>query len=114
MKCKIHRCNCRKIWSVQSRKTRITAKSVLLNGTWTTELKPERRLDPKGFVITNRTQDIITNPPMEIMGQFIKVAKLIYDKKSVNFNVSFGEYLFFAEDGNCYILIKNTGANRGD
>lgn len=106
MKCKIHRCNCRKLWSVQNRKKKIIANSVLLNGTWTTELKPDRDLDPKGFVITNNIDDIIINPPVELVNQFIKVAKLFYDKKKVNFNIEFGEYLLFSEDGICYILIK--------
>jgi hypothetical protein len=106
MKCKIHRCNCRKIWSIQNRKKRITAKSILLNGNWTTEVKPDRRLDPKGFVITNDTQEIITDPPMELLKQFKKVTKLIYNKNTVEFNIQFGEFLWFAEDGSCYLLNK--------
>ncbi|WP_462411730.1 hypothetical protein [Neobacillus sp. Marseille-QA0830] len=107
MKSKIHRCNCRNVWSVQNRKKKTIAKSVLLNGTWTTELKPERRYNPRGFVISNRTQDIITNPPAELINQFTKVAKLIYDKKNINFNIQFGEYLYFDQDGTCYVLQKN-------
>jgi hypothetical protein len=106
MKYKIHRCNCRNIWSVQCRKKKITAKSVLLNGNWTTELKPERSLNPKGFVITDQAQNIIENPSLELIDRFIKVTKLIYDKKTVNFNINSGKYLFFAEDGTCYILLK--------
>jgi hypothetical protein len=106
MKFKIHRCNCRKIWSVQSRNKKITAKSILLTGNWTTELKPERRLNPRGFVITKHPQDIIENPSNELVDQFIKMTKLIYDKKTVTFNVESGEYLFFAEDGTCFILLK--------
>lgn len=107
MKSKIHRCNCRNIWSVQNRKMNITASTLLLNGKWNAELKPERRCDPKGFVITNRSHDIILNPPIEIVDQFVKEAKLIYDKKNVNFNIKYGEFLYFAEDGTCYILKKN-------
>jgi hypothetical protein len=106
MKCKIHRCNCREIWSIQNRKTHSTASTVLLNGNWIAELKPERRSNPKGFVTTNRREDIIFNPASELLESFIKVAKLIYDKKSVDFNVKHGEYLYFAEDGTCYILKK--------
>lgn len=106
MKCKIHRCNCRRIWSIQTRKTNTTASTVLLNGKWIAELKPERRSNPKGFVTTNRREDIIFNPAFELLEQFVKVAMLIYDKKSVNFNVKHGEYLYFAEDGTCYILKK--------
>lgn len=107
MKYKIHRCNCRKVWSVQNRKSKFTASSLLLNGTWTAELKPKRKGNPKGFVTTKNSQDIIFNPSVELVGQFVKVAKLIYDKENVNFNIKFGEYLYFAEDGSCFILKKN-------
>jgi hypothetical protein len=106
MKNKIHRCNCRKIWSIQNRKTRITAKTVLLNGNWLAELKPDRKSNPKGYVTTNQSQDIIINPDTELVAQFYKANKLIYDKTNVNFNVMNGRYLFFAEDGACYILNK--------
>jgi hypothetical protein len=111
MKSKIYRCNCREIWSIQNRKSNTTANTVLLNGTWNTELKPERRSNPKGFVITNRSQNIIFNPAIELLEQFVRVAKLIYDKKNVDFNVKQGEYLYFAEDGNCFIL-KNLNVDR--
>jgi len=106
MKYKIHRCNCRQLWSIQNRKSKFIAGSLLLNGTWTAELKPERKCNPKGFVTTNMGQDIIINPAVELVEQFVKVTKLIYDKENVNFNIQFGEYLYFAEDGTCYILKK--------
>ncbi|MGG1396772.1 hypothetical protein ABE288_02795 [Bacillus salipaludis] len=106
MKSKIHRCNCRKIWSVQNRKSRVTASSVLLNGTWTTELKPERKCNPKGFVTTRKSGEIIFNPTNDQVEQFVKVAKLLYDKENVHFNIDQGECLYFAEDGTCYVLRK--------
>jgi hypothetical protein len=106
MKLKIHRCNCRKLWSVQTRKTKFTAYSVLLDGRWSTELKPQRKYNPKGFVTAKDRQDIIVNPARELVEKFEKIATLIYDKKNVKFNVNQGESLFFAEDGTCYILKK--------
>ena len=106
MKCKIHRCNCKEIWSIQNRKTHYTANTVLLNGKWLAELKPERKRNPKGFVTTDRREDIIFNPAFELLDQFEKVSILIYDKINVDFNVKHGEYLYFAEDGTCYILKK--------
>lgn len=106
MKCKIHRCNCRKVWSLQNRKTKTTANTVFLNGEWFAELKPERKCDPKGFVVTNQNQDIIINPNQEFIGKFQRIAKLIYDKEKVDFNFLKGKYLYFAEDGTCYILKK--------
>ena len=104
MKSKIYRCNCRDLWSIQNRKTKTTARTVLLKGKWTTELKPERKSDPKGFVSTNRSHDLIINPPSEYVAEFKKVTQLIYDKTNVNFNVKHGDYLYFAEDGGCFIL----------
>jgi hypothetical protein len=91
---------------VQNRKTRVTASTILLNGTWDSELKPERDSNPKGFVVTNNWKDIILNPPVELVEQFVKDIKLIYNKDMVNFNVGSGKYLYFAEDGACYILKK--------
>lgn len=106
MKCKIHRCNCRKVWSIQNRKSKITAQSILLIGEWFTELKPERRCEPKGFVSTKMSREIIYNPTDKYLENFKIVDKLIYDKKNVNFNIKNGKCLFFAEDGTCYILKK--------
>ncbi|WP_144548009.1 hypothetical protein [Bacillus sp. X1(2014)] len=106
MKFKIHRCNCRKLWSVQTRKIKFTAFSLLLDGSWGTELKPHRKYNPKGFVTTNGKQDLTVNPTAEEVEKFEKVAKLIYDKKNVKFNVHQGKSLFFAEDGTCYLLKK--------
>ena len=106
MKYKIYRCNCRKIWSIQNRKVKITSSSLLLIGIWTTELKPERKYNPKGFVTTTNGHNIIFNPGSKLMEQFEKVSKLIYDKENVHFNIKSGEFLFFAEDGSCFILKK--------
>jgi hypothetical protein len=103
MKCKIHRCNCRKVWSIQNRKFKITSQSILI-GEWFTELKPERRCEPKGFVITKENREIIYNPTIKYLENFKIVDKLIYDKINVNFNIKNGKCLFFAEDGTCYIL----------
>lgn len=104
MKCKIHRCNCRKVWSIQNRKLKNTAQSILLIGEWFAEIKPERSCEPKGFVATKRREHIILDPPSKYMEKFIIIDKLIYDKKNVNFNIKNGNCLFFAEDGTCYIL----------
>ncbi|MEH7419066.1 hypothetical protein V7266_27950 [Neobacillus drentensis] len=104
MKFKIYRCNCRKTWSIQTRKSKVNAGTVLLDASWSAELKPERKHNPKGFVTTLGDKGIIYNPDHELVEQFMKVEKLIYDKNKVNFNVKQGECLYFAEDGTCYIL----------
>lgn len=104
MKSKIHRCNCRNTWTVQNRKRSITASTMLLNGKWYVELKPERKYNPKGFVATDSSDDIIINPSEQFVKRFVKIKKLVYDKENVVFNVDHGEYLFFADDGACYIL----------
>jgi hypothetical protein len=106
MKSKIHRCNCRNVWSIQNRNKKTTANTILLDGEWFAELKPERGCDPKGFVTTNKSQEIILNPSFSYLKNFKKAGKLIYDKKNINFNIIKGKYLFFDEDGTCYILKK--------
>ncbi|MDQ0970887.1 hypothetical protein QFZ31_000765 [Neobacillus niacini] len=108
MKSKIHRCNCRKVWSIQNRKFKITVQSILLTGEWIAELKPERKCEPKGFVTTKKSREIVYNPTSKYLENFTIIDKLIYDKKNVNFNIKNGKCLFFAEDGTCYILKKET------
>ena len=90
MKWKIHRCNCRKVWAIQSRKSKITANTILLNGNWLTQLKPEGSCNPRGFVTTLKSNEIILNPATELVEQFVKVPKLIYDKRNANFNQNKG------------------------
>ncbi|PLT35148.1 hypothetical protein [Bacillus sp. V5-8f] len=109
MKSKIHRCNCKKVWTVQNRKVTMSANTVLLNGDWITEVKPDRSSNPKGFVTTSKSDEIILNPSIDFLTHFNKVAKLIYDKQRVYFNVSSGKYLYFDVDGSCYILSKRNG-----
>ncbi|PKR83323.1 hypothetical protein [Heyndrickxia camelliae] len=104
MKSKIHRCNCRNMWRVQSRKRSITAYTMFLNGKWYVELKPERKSNPKGFVVTDRGENIIINPPDPFMESFDKLQQLVYDKENVSFNVHHGKYLYFEDDGACYLL----------
>lgn len=104
MKSKIHRCNCRKVWTIQNRKKKMTAATIFLNGSWSTELKPDRNCNPRGFVITNRSENIFINPSVVFLRQFVKVAKLIYDKRNIDFNVKQGKFLYFAEDGTCFLL----------
>lgn len=104
MKSKIHRCNCSSTWTVQNRKSSFKTNTMLLNGKWYVELKPERKTNPKGFVVTDRSEDIIINPPIHLIEGFDEIKKLVYDKENVFFNVNHGDYLYFANDGSCYIL----------
>ena len=112
MKFKIYRCNCRKTWSIQTRKSKINAGTILLDASWSAELKPDQKSDPKGFVTTNGDKGIVFNPDQELVQQFIKIQKLVYDKKRVDFNVKQGECLYFAEDGTCYILKRMDEPNK--
>jgi hypothetical protein len=104
MKSKIHRCNCRNVWSIQNRKRKISAAAILLKGDWAAEIKPERKVNPKGFVTVKQTEDIIINPIREAVEKYERVSKLQYDRQEVTFNLMQGRYLYFAEDGSCYIL----------
>ncbi|WP_147535490.1 hypothetical protein [Bacillus marasmi] len=108
MKVRIHRCNCRKIWAIQTRKVKQTANSVLLIDQWNTELKPDRRVNPKGFVTTKDCNSIVLNPANELLENYIKITKLVFNKEEVSFNFTNGRNLFFSEDGACYLLSKIT------
>lgn len=80
----------------------------MIRGKWVAEVKPERKKEPKGFVTTNGADEIILNPTAQVVEQYVKVKKLIYDKRKVLFNVEHGEYLYFAENGTCFILKSRT------
>lgn len=104
MKSIIYRCNCRKLWSIQNRKRKQTAQSILLIGDWTTEIKPERSRNPKGFVATTESRKLVLNPSIELIEKYIKITKLMYNPADVSFNIISGRNLYFTEEGACFLL----------
>lgn len=106
LKAKIYRCNCRNLWSIQNRKMKLTANSILLIGEWLTECKPKRNCNPKGFVTTTECRNIVVDPSAELLKNYIKITKLVYNKAEVSFNFNNGSHLFFNEEGACYLITK--------
>jgi hypothetical protein len=85
--------------------------SILVVGKWSTEVKPERKDNPRGWVRCDHIQ-VTHNPSQEAMEQYVKTQKLIYDKTLMEFNITEGNGLFCDKDG-CWLLDKITDKGEG-
>jgi hypothetical protein len=71
-------------------------------GEWSTEVKPSRKSNPRGWVVTDHAR-VLLNPSNDILNKFKVIGVLHYDKDDVSFNVNSGGYLLFNDKG-CFIL----------
>ena len=81
------------------------APRILVAGVWRTECKPERKYNPRGWVVTQK-EDTILNPTEDVLKDFVKLDRLMYDREKVTFNITSGEALLFDETG-CYVVKRN-------
>jgi hypothetical protein len=102
MKNIVHWCMAKKMWTSHTYKSCAKADSVLILGGWTTETKPNRKANPKGWVVTDHT-NVVLNPTPEQLSYFRKEARLIYNKEAVSFSEAEGTCLLFDNEG-CFIL----------
>lgn len=102
MKNIVHWCMAKHKWTSHTYKSCTKADRVLILGGWHTETKPNRKANPKGWVVTDHT-NIVYNPSDEQLKYFHKTSKLIYNKGAVQFSHTEGTCLLFDIDG-CYIL----------
>lgn len=104
MKLIIHWNKFQKQWTMHTYKSCELAKSILVIGGWKTEVKPEKKSNPRGWVVTDH-ENVIVNPDSDCLNQFRKTYRLIFDKENISFNITEGEYLLFDESG-CYVVQK--------
>lgn len=90
------------MWTSHTYKSCAKAGTILVFGEWRTEVKPQRRSNPKGWVVADHI-DVILNPEKHLINQFHKTHKLLYNKEEVSFNIQYGKYLLFDEEG-CTLL----------
>lgn len=102
MKLIIHWNKFQRMWTMHTYKSCKLAKNILVIGKWKTEVKPNRKSNPRGWVVTEH-HNVIVDPDPSLLGQFEKVSRLIYDKSNVHFNINEGEYLWFNEEG-CFVV----------
>ena len=89
-------------WTSKTYKSCGRHKRILIVGKWNTEVKPEKKDNPRGWVYADHSQ-IILEPTGELLSQYIKSEKLIYDKNRMEFSIEEGVNLLFDEDG-CFTL----------
>lgn len=102
MKLIIHWNKFKRMWTMHTYKSCTYAKNILILGEWRTEVKPNRKSNPRGWVVTEH-DNVIVDPGPSLVRQFQKVSQLIYDKKNVCFNINEGDYLLFDEEG-CFVV----------
>jgi hypothetical protein len=92
----------KKQWTTHTYKGCTIAPKILVVGDWSTEIKPQRKTNPKGWIVSDNEQ-VIVNPKDELLSKFIKKEKLAYDKHNMEFSHNQGKHLLFDEDG-CFIV----------
>jgi hypothetical protein len=102
MKNIVHYCKRFKKWTSHTYKSCAKADVVLIINEWRTEIKPERKTNPRGWVVADDSQ-VILNPDVAVLSKYRKVDKLLYDKHEMKFNIANGSNLLFDSEG-CHIL----------
>jgi hypothetical protein len=102
MKNIVHWCKPKQKWTSHTYKSCAKASVVLITGGWKTEIKPNRKQNPRGWVYTEHN-NVVLNPDPSLLEGYKRKDKLIYDKYSMEFNINEGEAILFDTDG-CYIL----------
>lgn len=102
MKNIIHWCKPKKMWTSHTYKSCAKSPTILINGNWHTETKPNKKDNPRGWIVTDHT-NVIINPSEEILESFRVTDKLTYDKSKIEFNINEGNYLLFNNNG-CFLL----------
>jgi hypothetical protein len=102
MKNIIHWNKFKKQWTSHIYKGCIQAPTILVCGHWYTETKPDKKSNPRGWIVTD-DKNVIINPDFFLLKDFRILGKLIYDKENISFNYTEGGYLLFNDKG-CFIL----------
>lgn len=102
MKNIVHWCKPKKMWTSHTYKSCAKSPTILINGNWSTETKPDKKANPRGWVVADHTS-VVVSPSASELAQFVKKERVYYDKKAVSFTHIEGEYLLFDEEG-CFVL----------
>lgn len=102
MKAIIHWCKRKNMWTIHTYKSCNKVTSLLVNGLWTTEVKPNKKSNPRGWVSTDQSF-VIPNPSKEALAKFKISDKLVFNKIDIVFNISHGNALYFMNK-ECFVL----------
>jgi hypothetical protein len=108
MKTKLHWNIFEKKWTVRTYKS-CARHDVVLVKDWKTEVKPEYKNNPKGWIHSDHT-NFTVNPSEEVLNNLVKKEKLIYDKHKMFFNIAEGDMVLCDKTG-CFIVESNTKIN---
>ncbi len=100
MKARIHWNKQQRCWTIHTYKRCIWTKVAWVQGWWETELKPENRSNPRGFILCDTSQ-ITTYDDDRYLGLRMPegTEQLLYDKEAVQFNVNRGYGLWITPHG---------------
>jgi hypothetical protein len=101
MKTKVHWNIFKGQWTVRTYKGCARHKEVLVKN-WKTEVKPNYKDNPRGWVYADHT-DVIVNPEKSLVKTLAKKEQLLYDKYKMFFNITEGDMLLCNDDG-CFIV----------
>lgn len=102
MKNIIHWCQPKRRWTSHTYKTCAKAEVIVVTGEWHTETKPNKRSNPKGWIVTD-SDNVIVNPSDNLISKIVKKERLIYDKNTATFNSNRGTMLLFDREG-CHLV----------
>lgn len=103
MKNIIHWCKPKQMWTSHTYKACTKSPIILIDGNWKTETRPEKKANPKGWIVTDHNS-VIINPDESIIHKFQKTDELFYDKQDISFSHTAGKHLLF--DGKRCFLVK--------
>lgn len=102
MKNKIHWNIFKRQWTSHTYKHCLQSDVVLVEGDWKTEVKPEYKTNPRGWIYCDHSQ-VTIDPDQEVLNKFEKVKRLEYDKINMKFNFEEGTHLLCDKQG-CFLL----------
>lgn len=101
MKSIVHWCQPKKMWTHHTYNSCMKNPYILIKGGWSTEVKPKRKTNPRGWVVTQHNQVSVPNQAevQKLLKKIHPSNKLLYDKNTMSFNISSGETIIFTPEG---------------
>lgn len=92
------------MWTSHTYKSCAKSITILITDEWFTETKPNKKDNPRGWIVTDHT-NVIINPSTDDLSFFKKKDRVVYDKHNINFSHTKGKYIVFDKEG-CFTLEK--------
>src|SRR5690606_10208745 len=103
----VHWCKPKKMWTSHTYLSCAKSPVILIIGEWFVETKPNKKSNPRGWIVSQHNQ-VIVNPSPYILSKYEKTERVFFNKELIQFSHTQGEHLLFDETG-CH-LIKHIGS----